>query len=48
MVVCLEQGADFFTYGPADASAIPKPPSSLASFKSRPVLPFWYQPLDCF
>ena len=32
-----------FAYGPADATAIPKPPSSLASFKSRLVLPFWYQ-----
>jgi len=30
-------------YGPADATAIPKPPSSLAPFKSRlQVLPFWY------
>ena len=28
-----------FAYGPADATA----PSSLASFKSRLVLPFWYQ-----
>ena len=25
MVICLEQGADCFSYGPADASAIPKP-----------------------
>ena len=32
-----------FAYGPADATAIPKPPSSLALFKSRLVLPFWYQ-----
>ena len=32
-----------FAYGPADAAAIQKPPSSLASFKSRLVLPFWYQ-----
>ena len=32
-----------FAYGPADATAIPKPPSSLASFKSRLVLPFWYR-----
>ena len=29
-----------FAYGSADANAIPKP--SLASFKSRLVLPFWY------
>jgi len=28
-----------FAYGPAD----PRTPSSLASFKSRLVLPFWYQ-----
>ena len=26
-----------------DATAIPKPSSSLASFKSRLVFPFWYQ-----
>ena len=32
-----------FAYGPADATAIPKPQSSLASFKSRLVLPFWYR-----
>jgi len=25
VVICLEQGADCFSYGPADASAIPKP-----------------------
>ena len=31
-----------FAYGPADATA-PKIPKSLASFKSRLVLPFWYQ-----
>ena len=29
-----------FACGPADATAIPKPPSSLASLKSRLVLPF--------
>jgi len=29
-----------FAYGPADATASQKP-SSLASFKSRLVLPFW-------
>jgi len=32
-----------FAYGPADATAIPKTPSSLASFQSRLVLPFWYR-----
>ena len=32
-----------FVYGPADATAIPKTPSSLASFKSRLVLPFCYR-----
>ena len=31
-----------FAYGQADATA-PKIPKSLASFKSRLVLPFWYQ-----
>ena len=31
-----------FAYGPADATAIPKTISSVASFKSKPVLPFWY------
>ena len=31
-----------FSYDPADATAIRKPQSSLASFKSRLVLPFWY------
>ena len=45
VVVCLERGADcLHNYGPADATAIPKPPSSLASFKSRLALPFWYRP----
>ena len=51
MIICLE-----FACGPADATAIPKTPSSLASFKSRLVLPFWYRltqvvrdkrPLNC-
>ena len=32
-----------FAYGPADATAIPKTLSSLASFQSRLVLPFWYR-----
>ena len=31
-----------FAYGPTDATA-PKTPSSLAPFKSRLVLPFWYR-----
>ena len=31
-----------FAYGPADAAAS-QTPSSLASFKSRLVLPFWYR-----
>ena len=30
-----------FAYGPADATAIPRSQSSLASFNSRPVLPIW-------
>ena len=33
-----------FTYGPADATASKKNPSTFASFKPRLVLPFWYQP----
>ena len=32
----------FFVYGPADATASQNP-SSLASFRSRLVLPFWYR-----
>ena len=36
MVICLDRSA----YGPADATAIPL---SLASLKSRMVLPFWFQ-----
>jgi len=31
-------------YGPADATASKKTPSTFASFKPRLVLPFWYQP----
>ena len=31
-----------FAYGPADVTAIPKPPSSFASFESRLVLLLWY------
>jgi len=42
VVICLERGADFFAYGPADATPSQNP-LSLASFKSRQVLPFWYQ-----
>ena len=45
MVICLERGADCLHKGPADdAIAIchPQTPSSLASFKSRLVFPFWY------
>ena len=33
-----------YMYGPADATASKKPPSTFASFKPRLVLPFWYQP----
>ena len=33
-----------FAYGPAYATAVPKPPPSPASFKSRLVLPSWYWP----
>jgi len=32
-----------FAYGPADATCHPKTPSPVASFKSIPVLPFWYR-----
>jgi len=35
--ICLEQGADCIS------SSLPKPLSSLASFISRLVLPFWYR-----
>ena len=42
MVICLERGADCFAYGPADATASQNTPLSLALFKSRLVLPFWY------
>jgi len=31
-----------FAYGPDDATVHPKTPLSLASFKCRLVLPFWY------
>ena len=42
MVICLERGADCLHM----VQLMPLPshtPSSLASFKSRLVLPFWYQ-----
>jgi len=40
LVVCLERGADLHT---AQLMPLhPKTPSSLASFKSRLVLPFWF------
>ena len=32
-----------FAYSPADSTATPQPPSSLALFKPRLVLPFWYR-----
>ena len=38
MVICQEQGANDLQNGPADATATQ---SSLASLKSRLVLPFW-------
>ena len=40
MVICLERGANDLHNGPTDATATP---SSLASLKSRLVLPFWYR-----
>jgi len=41
VVVCLERGADCL-YMVQLMPLHPKTPSSLASFKPRPVLPFWY------
>jgi len=41
MVIYLERGAGCLQW--SDATAIPKTPSYLASFKSRLVLPFWYR-----
>jgi len=38
MVICLERGADLHM-----AQLIPLPLTSLASVKSRLVLPFWYR-----
>jgi len=45
LVICLEQGARLFAYGPADATAIPKLHHLLAHLilNSRLVLPFWYR-----
>ena len=42
MVICLEQGADRLHMVQL-MSPHPQTPSSLASFKSRLVLPFWYR-----
>ena len=39
MVICLERGADCLHM----VQQMPKTPSSLASFRSRLVLPFWYR-----
>ena len=41
MVICLEQGADCLHMVQL-MPLHPKTPSSLASFKSKLVLPFWY------
>jgi len=37
-----------FAYGPTDVTAISKPPLSLASYKSRLVVPFWYWLAEVF
>ena len=42
MVICLERGADCLHMVQL-IPLHPKTPSSLASFRSRLVLPFWYQ-----
>jgi len=42
MVICLERGADWFLHMVQLMPQHPETPSSLASFKSRLVLPFWY------
>jgi len=42
MVICLEHGADCLHMVQL-MPLHPKTPSSLASFKSRLVLPFWYR-----
>ena len=41
MVTCLQRGADCLHMVQL-MPLHPQTPSSLASFKSRPVLPFWY------
>ena len=41
MVICLEQGADCLHMAQL-MPLHPQTPSSLASFKSRLVFPFWY------
>jgi len=41
VVICLEQGADCLHMVQL-MSLHPKTPSSLASFKSKLVLPFWF------
>jgi len=43
VVICLERGADFFAYGPADATAIPKPHHLLSHINPDWFLPFWYR-----
>jgi len=43
VVICLESGADCLHMVQL-MPLRPEPPSSLASFKSRLVLPFWYRP----
>jgi len=42
VVICLEQGADFFACGPADATAIPKPHHLLPRLNPDWFLPFCY------
>ena len=43
MIVCLKRGADCLHMVQL-MPLYPKTPSSLASFKYRLVLPFWYRP----
>jgi len=43
VVICLERGADRLHHMVQLMPLHPKTPSSLASFKSRPVLPFRYR-----
>jgi len=42
VVICLEQGADFFACGPADATATPKPHHLLPRLNPDWFLPFCY------